>query len=706
MRNKFPQERLTIHTHQTYGEPEVILAHNEYDNLGQLRQKAVGISQSSEGVPLQIINYQYNIRGWLTDINDVDELTQFENLGAISEDLFAFRIEYDSPLNTHNNVTPLYNGNISETYWRTAKDNTLRSYGYQYDDLNRLLDGFYRKPELSIPDTHSYNEHLQYDKNGNITNLARKGGFDSPDMSEEIDVLEYNYDQGNQLLSVSDFTNSPQGFVDGNQNSDDYNYDANGNMIVDLNKKIDRIHYNHLNLPQRIEFMDGNKIEYTYTASGTKLSKKVIGNEQVEQTDYLSGYQYLNDKLMFFPTAEGYVNYANISELQDMNHAKFSYVYNYTDHLGNVRLSYTQNPQNPNQLTILEENNYYPFGLKHNNYNKEIKEIKLEEYTGIQGSEIAGEGQHGLTLVPALENEYQYKYQGQERQNELNLNWDSFKWRNYDYAIGRFMSIDPLSEKYSYQSHYNFSENRVIDGVELEGLEWIWFSTAENAKNFKTANGLTPSSLIYPTGRIDYSIPWNMNTWFGTYSAGDIPLDKAYILHLGFKEMMFSSLSALNEYAQGVDWEHFYETNEVFSNSSSSYVMTTNEWWNQYDGWQSLGELSCTLCGVLASVKVSSFNSSSKIKQVKKAYKKAGYELVEGTTSTYKIPSKEAKSGYFYSRIQRGNPNGNKYTSRDRVVNTKGDGDPTNKQYVHPNGAPIKNKTISEQKEIGHIYLD
>jgi len=34
------------------------------------------------------------------------------------------------------------------------------------------------------------------------------------------------------------------------------------------------------------------------------------------------------------------------------------------------------------------------------------------------------------------------------------------------------MSIDPLAEEYSYQSPYNFSENRVIDGRELEGLEW------------------------------------------------------------------------------------------------------------------------------------------------------------------------------------------------------------------------------------------
>ena len=69
---------------------------------------------------------------------------------------------------------------------------------------------------------------------------------------------------------------------------------------------------------------------------------------------------------------------------------------------------------------------------------------------------------------------YKYWYQEQERQTDLDLNWDSFKYRNYDYAIGRFMSVDPLAEKYPYNGMYNFSENRVIDARELEGLEkWL-----------------------------------------------------------------------------------------------------------------------------------------------------------------------------------------------------------------------------------------
>jgi len=140
---------------------------------------------------------------------------------------------------------------------------------------------------------------------------------------------------------------------------------------------------------------------------------------------------------------------------------EFYYVYNYTDHLEGgasknadehfseraslsrwQRLSYKKNTSN-SSLLITNSDDYYPFGLKHN------------------------------TAVPNNQPNYKYKYQGQERQDELNLNWDSFKWRNYDYAIGRFMSVDPLSEEYSYQSPYNFAENRVIDGNELEGLEWV-----------------------------------------------------------------------------------------------------------------------------------------------------------------------------------------------------------------------------------------
>src|SRR5690554_4269172 len=72
--------------------------------------------------------------------------------------------------------------------------------------------------------------------------------------------------------------------------------------------------------------------------------------------------------------------------------------------------------------------------------------------------------------IVGTENNYQ-TYQGQEINKELGLNWLSFKYRNYDPAIGRFMSIDPLTEEYVDWGPYVFSGNRVIDARELEGLE-------------------------------------------------------------------------------------------------------------------------------------------------------------------------------------------------------------------------------------------
>jgi len=53
------------------------------------------------------------------------------------------------------------------------------------------------------------------------------------------------------------------------------------------------------------------------------------------------------------------------------------------------------------------------------------------------------------------------------------LNWVQFKWRNHDPQIGRFIEIDPLANDYVYNSTYAFSENKVTNHIELEGLEAV-----------------------------------------------------------------------------------------------------------------------------------------------------------------------------------------------------------------------------------------
>ena len=227
------------------------------------------------------------------------------------------------------------NGNIASIAWRTKTDNITRGYGYDYDHLNRLNYASNLKalggPSffVNLGRDGQYAEDLSYDKNGNITTLKRYGQ-EELGQPIEIDDLTYTY-TANQLQTVTDATNNPEGFNDGNTTGVDYTYDAFGNMITDKNKGITNVTYNHLNLPVEISFASG-KINYTYDATGSKLKKVVTPTGGAAQTtDYLHGFEYENTELKTFPHPEGYVK---------KDGANYIYHYIYQDHLGNNRLVY------------------------------------------------------------------------------------------------------------------------------------------------------------------------------------------------------------------------------------------------------------------------------------------------------------------------------------------------------------------------------
>ena len=138
-------------------------------------------------------------------------------------------------------------------------------------------------------------------------------------------------------------------------------------------------------------------------------------------------------------------------------------------------------------LLIVEEHNYYSFGLRHKGYNN---------------------------VVNGNENKHR-TFQVQEWNDELGLNWHSFKWRNYDPTIARFFNIDPLAEDYVYNSPYNFSENRVIDAVELEGLEKVLITDIPNRPQDNGTVGTSYTAQAYylneDTG--DLSGPYDSSTY-------------------------------------------------------------------------------------------------------------------------------------------------------------------------------------------------
>ncbi|WP_394974955.1 RHS repeat-associated core domain-containing protein [uncultured Croceitalea sp.] len=545
------QGRLLTHRQSVDGQPQKTLVENSYDQLGQLAQKKTGGG-------LQQVDYNYNVRGWLKNIN---------NTASLGNDLFAFKVNYNEPEVSGIGVAELFNGNISETLWKTANDGTKRANGYLYDALNRLKVTRFTDNMSSY--TGQYNSAYSYDKNGNLSSLVRNTDNGSGS-SQQIDALAYSYDSGNKLLSVTDNNGSAEGFNDGNTSGNDYTYDQNGNMTSDANKGITNISYNHLNLPTSVG-ISGGTISYIYDATGAK-QKKTVGSTN---TEYAGNYIYENGNLQFFSHPEGYVNAGGPG---------YDYVYQYKDHLGNIRLSYTDSDGNYEQilssdfntgfdgweengsvnysldngrlkanvnsswegvrrplagvttvagetltvkvdfnkgntqsnvrlylpeynsggtlvrynvltsnlqtgygeysltmvdtgnsigyvridkdntntgtetyfyvdyvslsygnLEIVEENNYYPFGLQHKGYNNVVS---------ANGNSVA----------------QKWKFQGVELEESLGLNLYEMEFRNYDVAIGRFMSIDPLTEERDWLTPYNFVQNNPILRIDPSGL--------------------------------------------------------------------------------------------------------------------------------------------------------------------------------------------------------------------------------------------
>jgi hypothetical protein len=350
-----------VRTYQTINDAqfELVVTENEYNELGQLIKKNLHYPDEPINNPINVFlqswDYSYNIRGWLEFVNDHNNFD-----GSI----FSYRLRYDEPWGSTGNEA-YYNGNISSVTWGDPDTSPIVTYNaYTYDDLNRLkqsqiyhwYNGGWDDPreEYKVYD-------IVYDLNGNIKNIKRNKGVDG---GSPMDDIEYTYHEnaGNRLKKVQDVVTSSWSGIDFSDNgvnlTEEYLYDGNGNMIEDKNKGI-TVTYNYLNLPETVNWTDGEKIEWMYDANGTKLRKTVFDadGEAMFVNDYANGYVYNTNfsdalpQLSFFTFSEGRVLKTG---------STFEYEYHVKDHLGNVRMTFEDNNGTP---LVKERNFYYPFGL-------------------------------------------------------------------------------------------------------------------------------------------------------------------------------------------------------------------------------------------------------------------------------------------------------------------------------------------------------
>ncbi|MCW3789227.1 DUF6443 domain-containing protein [Plebeiibacterium sediminum] len=398
--------RLLKHYHKINGKNEVLLADNTYNELGQLITKKVGDN-------VQQMDYQYNIRGWLTQVND-------PSVTAAGSKKLALKLDYIDPSSVLN-AQKQYNGNISSMIWRTEKQSSvsgdMSAYGFNYDGLNRLTQANYGQGGSSIARNGAYDVTIgNYDLNGNIGILTRKKA------STTIDNLSYSY-RGNQLLSVNDAANDNVGFKEKSSSGIEYNYDLNGNMTADKNKGLTNVKYNFLNLPELLTGDDNKTIRYIYTADGQKVAKTANG-----KTTYYTGTTiYEESTLQQVLHSEGTIA---------MNGSSATYQYHLKDHLGNTRVVVDENNVT-NQVSF-----YYPFGMTAEQFNSGAKNKYLYNGKELQEDAIGGRV----------------------------LDWYDYGARFYDPAIGRWHSIDLLAEIYFSSTPYHYVLSNPIIFTDAFGL--------------------------------------------------------------------------------------------------------------------------------------------------------------------------------------------------------------------------------------------
>ena len=471
--------------------PTFILSDMTYNSRDQQIEKNTAFVNNKY---LQSTDFTYNDRGWLTSINNgflnsandyplfastnnssmgsydgATFQTPAAQAGEHNPDLFKELIRYDNPNGAYPGAgVAQRNGNISQIEWQTA-GREAQGYSFKYDDLDRLIESNYTDIHGSnwsskgwasqYESDNKFQEKQTYDQRGNIQSMTRRGLFAmiQPPAFDviagsftQIDNMTYNYDPNNlnKLLQVSEASNTNKGFKTANNNSN-YLYDANGNVIFDMNKNITGITYNHLNLPLVISFIGNNRIEFIYDATGTKLRKTTYANNAFQdQRDYINGIEYKGNTgvLDRFAHTEGAV-------VRNEN-GVFEHQYVIQDHLGNSRVTYrdginkVDNTGNAtyNDGIILESdmmqiNHYYPFGMNmEGNWNGSFADAKNK-----------------------------YQYSGKELNSDFGLEWNDYGARFYDASVGRWLAVDPIAEGYNRWSPYTFVKNNPIRFIDPDG---------------------------------------------------------------------------------------------------------------------------------------------------------------------------------------------------------------------------------------------
>ena len=394
----------------------------DYDARGRVvRCRLSGVETS----PITIADNAYDHLGRLQSTRICNQMTRSQ-----SYDMHGWLRGWSTPFITQqllyaDGANPAYSGRASAKI--TGSYGHRDRYDYSYDRLGRLISAEFSRemPQDTTAENGDPNADFStaytYNLQGNLLSLYRRGLI-APNFYGEIDDITASY-SGNRLSALTDdamtvLLESSLDLPHGAWSGDDFDYDANGNQRRDMSRSVTNISYNELNLPQRVEFAGGGKIEYLYTASGSKLREAVFGPDgsTLIKREYARQFEFENGSLVRIAMPEGFVTVADSTY-----HA---YV---PDYQGNIVGVYNTRANFLEQFT-----DYYPYGL-----------------------------QHASATAPGTNRR---KFGAKELMSDHGLNSYDFSARYLTTGFPVFTTPDPLAEKYKHLSpHLIYTGADVVD---------------------------------------------------------------------------------------------------------------------------------------------------------------------------------------------------------------------------------------------------
>jgi len=512
---------------------------------------------------VQGVDYAYTIQGWLKSINGHHLLSTQDTsadmnqdgwantpYSTVSRDAYAVGLgyypgDYD-PIGgvnakaqsvKYNASVPgyevmgngLFNGNISYSTLALSRldSSTMVGYTYRYDQLNRLIQmrkhgniagSVFTWDNTSI--INDYKESVSYDPNGNIQTYLRNGTI-AGGSQLAMDQLGYTYQLNtNRLDHITDAVPSANYSTDiDNQSAQNYGYDQIGNLIVDNQSQVANVQWTlYGKISQILETLIGTNLSYFYNPAGERIYKHLTTSTANKKEFYIRDAQgntlaiYGNDvtagtftwaqQSLYGSSRLGVwqpngaipapVSWLNVQDSLQIGQR----AYELTNQLGNVlgsisdkKIGMSSNDTLVNYYVaeVLSQSDYYPFGMQ-----------------------IPGRNWNAGS--------YRYGFNGKENDNEIKGVGDQqdYGMRIYDPRVGRFLSVDPVSNKYPELTPYQFASNRPIDGIDLDGKEYM-----KSIPKFDYTGSLTDYVSAVDNGVINVLnlVPDLWNSGVATYQA-------------------------------------------------------------------------------------------------------------------------------------------------------------------------------------------